>query len=103
MGVLDRIEVIRDLGPGFKEYSKKNDLHRPPYIYQVPLSFIPGLGKKAIEKLLNHFETEMNILHKVSFDDIDAVMGERVARNIIAARSGKMKMQEGGGRNIRKG
>lgn len=47
--------------------------------------------------MLNHFETEMNILHKLSFDDLEAVVGEKNARNIINAREGKMKVQEGGG------
>lgn len=54
-------------------------------------------GTKTIEKMLDHFETEMNILHKLSFDDLEAVVGEKNARNIINAREGKMKVQEGGG------
>ena len=29
------------------------------YIYQIPLGFIPGLGPKAIEKLLSNFGTEI--------------------------------------------
>ena len=91
MGVFDRIQVIKD-----KEKSK-SPTSRPPYNYQVPLTFIPGLGGKTIEKLLNNFETEMNILHKLSFDDIEAVVGEKNAKNIINAREGKMRIQEGGG------
>ena len=91
MGVFDRIQIIKD-----KEKSK-SPTNRPPYNYQVPLTFIPGLGGKTIEKLLNNFETEMNILHKLSFDDIEAVVGEKNARNIINAREGKMRIQEGGG------
>ena len=95
MGVYDRIQIIKD-----KEESKSPE-NRPEYVYQIPLTFIPGLGNKTIEKLLGHFETEMNILHKLSFDDLEAVVGEKNARNIINAREGKMKVQEGGGRNIR--
>ena len=30
---------------------------------------MPGLGGKTIDKLLANFETEMNILHKLSEDD----------------------------------
>ena len=59
MGVLDRIEIIKD-----KKETKSPEF-RPPYKYQIPLSFIPGLGTKTIEKLLDKFETEMNILHKL--------------------------------------
>ncbi len=91
MGVFDRIEVIKD-----KKESKSPE-DRPPYIYQVPLTFIPGLGGKTIDKLLNHFETEMNILHKLSKDDIEQVVGEKNATNIILAREGKLGIQEGGG------
>lgn len=91
MGVYDRIQIIKD-----KKESKSPE-NRPEYVYQIPLSFIPGLGNKTIEKMLDHFETEMNILHKLSFDDLEAVIGEKNARNIIKAREGKMNIQAGGG------
>ena len=90
-GVFDRIELIKD-----KDETKSPE-NRPPYIYQVPLSFIPGVGGKTVEKLLNHFETEMNILHKAGEDDIEAVVGEKIAKNIINAREGNMKVHSGGG------
>ncbi len=90
-GVFDRIELIQDKP---KSKSPKN---RPPYIYQVPLQFIPGVGGKTIDKLLDNFETEMNILHKLSKDDIEAVVGEKVAKNIINAKEGKMSIHSGGG------
>lgn len=91
MGVLDRILTICD-----KKVSK-SPASRPPYIYQVPLSFVPGLGGKTIDKLLDKFNTEMTILHKLSKDDLEAVVGEKVANNIIAAREGKVYIQSGGG------
>lgn len=91
MGVFDRIEVIKD-----KE-TTQSPKNRPPYIYQVPLTFIPGLGGKTINKLLDAFDTEMNILHKLSKDDIEAIVGEKIATNIIAAREGKLGIQAGGG------
>lgn len=75
---------------------------RPPYIYQIPLNFIPGVGGKTIEKLLDNFETEMNILHKLSEDDIEAVVGEKVAKHIVNARAGNMKVESGGGGNYGK-
>ena len=91
MGVYDRIEIIKDKETSI---SPKN---RPEYIYQIPLSFIPGVGKKSLEKLLDTFDTEMNIIHNLSKDDIEAVVGEKVANNIISARDGKIKIQAGGG------
>ena len=95
-GVFDRIELIKD-----KE-TTKSPANRPPYIYQIPLNFIPGVGGKTIEKLLSTFETEMNILHKLSEDDIEAIVGEKVAKNIVSAREGKAKVESGGGGNYGK-
>ena len=90
-GVFDRIELIKD-----KEQSK-SPKNRPQYIYQVPLSFIPGVGSKTIEKLLNTFETEMNILHNLSKDDIEAVVGEKAANSIDSAIHGNCQVHSGGG------
>ena len=90
-GVFDRIELIKD------KAESKSPKNRPPYIYQVPLSFIPGLGAKTIDKLLENFGTEMTILHKLSEDDIEAVVGEKVADAIIASREGKLQIHAGGG------
>ena len=44
----------------------------------------------------------MNILHKLSEDDIEAVVGEKVAKNIENARNGKAKVAAGGGGNYGK-
>ena len=91
MGVFDRIEYIKD------KKETKSPSFRPPYIYQIPLTFIPGVGGKTIEKLLSNFETEMNILHKLSKDDIEGVVGEKMANVIVNARSGNINIQSGGG------
>ena len=91
MGVFDRIEIIKD------KPTTKSPANRPPYVYQIPLTFIPGVGGKTIDKLLNQFGTEMTILHKLSDDDIEAVVGEKIAKNIINAREGKIHIVEGGG------
>lgn len=95
-GVFDRIELIKD------KKETKSPENRPPYIYQVPLGFIPGVGGKTIEKLLSSFETEMNILHRLTKDDIEAVVGEKVANAIEKARTGNAKVQSGGGGNYGK-
>lgn len=91
MGVYDRIEIIKD-----RKHAESPEF-RPKYVYQYPLTFIPGVGGKTIDKLLEHFGTEMTILHQLSNDDIEAVVGKKVAKNIIAARDGKMHIVEGGG------
>lgn len=91
MGVFDRIEIIKD------KNTTQSPNFRPPYIYQIPLTFMPGLGTKTIDKLLNNFHTEMTILHKLSKDDIEAVVGEKIANTVIAAREGNVTIQSGGG------
>lgn len=91
MGVLDRIMTISD------KKKSESPANRPPYVYQVPLTFVPGIGNKTIDKLLTTFGNEMNILHKLSEDDIEAVVGEKVAKTIVAARAGKVHIQAGGG------
>ena len=90
-GVFDRIELIKDKN---ESTSPEN---RPPYVYQIPLSFVPGVGGKTVEKLLEAFGTEMTILHKLSYDDIEAVCGAKVADAIVKAREGKMAISSGGG------
>ena len=89
--IYDRVVLLRD-----KKVSKSPN-NRAPYIYQIPLTFIPGLGGKTIDKLLNIFGTEMTILHKITDDDIEGAIGEKIAKNIINARNGNIHISEGGG------
>ena len=90
MGVYDRIEIIKDQDSLSPE-------ERPKYNYQIPLQFMPGVGGKTIEKLLDTFKTEMTILHKVSKDDIEAVIGSKQAAIIDEARRGNLHIHAGGG------
>jgi uncharacterized protein (TIGR00375 family) len=90
-GVMDRIMDIADRSePVLPEY-------RPPYHYQVPLEFIPGLGKRKLEQLLSAFGTEMNILHRTSEEELAAVAGADIARSIRQAREGTLALAAGGG------
>lgn len=90
-GVMDRILQIADCE------SPIIPSHRPPYIYQVPLEFLPGLGGKKLNKLLEAFGTEMNILHRVSFDQLCSVVEHQLAEHIVAAREGRLLLSTGGG------
>lgn len=90
-GVLDRIHSIGDR----KETMIPS--HRPPYHYQVPLEFIPGLGPAKLNLLLEAFGTEMNILHRVSQLELVEVVGEELAALICEARSGSLSLSPGGG------
>ncbi|WP_082233928.1 TIGR00375 family protein [Halobacillus massiliensis] len=87
-GVSDRIE---ELSNGF------SPPRRPPYIYQVPLDYLPGVGKKTYEKLLDAFGTEMAVLHEASYSNLCEVVTKQVAESITLMRAGKLKIESGGG------
>lgn len=95
MGVYDRIEIIKD-------QESKSPEFRPDYIYQVPLQFIPGVGGKSIDKLLDVFGTEMNILNRITVDDLESVVGEKLAKVIDVSRKGNVNIRAGGGGNYGK-
>ncbi|PKG21883.1 endonuclease Q family protein [Niallia nealsonii] len=89
---------IKGVASRIKELSNsKTEIARPPYIHQVPLEFIPGLGKKTLEKLLSYFSTEMQIIHEVPEEKLKTVIPEKVAEYIVAARIGKLLFSVGGG------
>lgn len=87
-GVKERIEELKtkDRGP-----------ERPPYIHQVPLDFLPTLGPKTLEKLLHAFQTEMNIIHHITLDELKRIVPSKLAEAIIANRNGELMITAGGG------
>lgn len=70
---------------------------RPPYIYQVPLEYLPGLGPKTYETLMKYFSTEMNVIHSVSYEQLIEVVRPDIAQMIIDMRAGKLAIDAGGG------
>lgn len=90
-GVFDRIVEIGDYQQSLPPP------HRPSYFHQVPLEFVPGVGKKTLDRLFSYFGTEMNILHKASYQEISQVVGFEIAQDIILARKGLLKLSPGGG------
>ncbi|MEH7120072.1 endonuclease Q family protein [Neobacillus vireti] len=70
---------------------------RPPYVHQVPLEFIPGLGPRLLEKLVNHFGSEMAILHEVPYEALTEVVPAKIADLIMKAREGNINLTAGGG------
>lgn len=89
-GVYDRLLEIADTVQGPVP-------GRPPYVHQVPLRFIPGLGPATIGKLVSRFGTHMEILHRAAYDDLAAVVGENLAQRILRAREGKPVIRHGAG------
>lgn len=90
VGVKDRLEVIKDR-------KEPRMTGRAPYYYQIPLEFLPKVGPKTIDKLIEKFGNEMKILQDATFEDLAAVVKEEIAKNIILAREGKLGIEAGGG------
>lgn len=88
-GVLDRLASIADRPLIFSSDSR--------YIYQVPLSDLPGVGPKLYKRLLNTFGTEMAVLHEAGREELVSLAGEKVADWILGSRRGKLIFQAGGG------
>ncbi len=88
-GVADRIMELKTAECALAD--------RPPYVHQVPLEFIPGLGPKILERLLDHFGTEMDILHRVPKEALEEVIPDKLAMLIVKARSGRLSLKAGGG------
>ncbi len=90
VGVKDRIEEIKDR-------KIPDTASHAPYHYQVPLEFLPGVGPKTIDKLIEHFGNEMNVLHKSTPEELRGVVKDSVAESIILAREGRIGIGAGGG------
>jgi uncharacterized protein (TIGR00375 family) len=88
-GVFERLTELKD--------NIKQREARPPYIHQVPLEFLPGVGPKTLGKLRDYFGTDMDILHHVPEEAIREVVGKKIADYIIKARSGNLELHPGGG------
>lgn len=88
-GVYDRIKELAN--------ANGDKVDRPAYMYQVPLEYLPSLGPKTYKKLLEKFNTEMNIIHHVPLNRLKEVVPEKLALAIIQMRNGELMITAGGG------
>ncbi|SFA72610.1 TIGR00375 family protein [Lentibacillus halodurans] len=88
-GVYDRIQELKS--------DDRDKRDRPHYLYQVPLEYLPALGPKTFAKLLEHFQTEMNVIHHATFAELKKIIPEKLATSIIKMREGKLSIKAGGG------
>ena len=95
MGVKDRILDIADQKINHPD-------HRGEYIYQIPLLDIPGIGDKTLQKLLNEFGNEMEVIHHTDLSELKKVLNSSLAKKIDKARKGEAKILSGGGGNYGK-
>ncbi|ARI77177.1 endonuclease Q family protein [Halobacillus mangrovi] len=92
-------KIVKGVSERIRELSnmKGQQRTRPDYYYQVPLSSLPGVGKKTYERLLESFTSEMDIIHRIPYSELVTVVNEKVADFILAMRVGKLRFQPGGG------
>lgn len=90
-GVLDRIHEIGD------RPQPSHPDHRPPYHYQIPLQFVPGVGPRTLDLLIQRFGSEMAVLHDAGREELSQVVGWEVSGRIVLAREGRLTLQAGGG------
>ena len=90
-GVLDRVRAIADRS------APESPEHRPDYHYQVPLSFVPGLTRSGLSRLIARFGSEMAVLHQARPEELAALVGFEVARALVEAREGRLILESGGG------
>lgn len=89
-GVKERIDELADQDQIIPD-------SKPPYIYQVPLETLPGIGPKLLQKLVETFGNEMNVLHYAPEKALVKVAGMSVTSYILAARNGTISVEIGGG------
>jgi uncharacterized protein (TIGR00375 family) len=89
-GVQDRLSALADrpLGDGPP---------RPPYVPQVPLRMLPGLGPRRLARLTERFGSELAVLHEVPEHQLLDTVEPHLASLIIAARTGNLAVEPGGG------
>ncbi len=91
--------LVRGVSERIKDLSgpSEPDVGRPPYIHQVPLDYIPGLGPKTLARLRDELHHDMYIIHEADFNQLKKASNEKIARKILDLREGKMSIQAGGG------
>ncbi|MEG0471701.1 MAG: endonuclease Q family protein [Solibacillus sp.] len=92
-------QIIKGVAKRIQDLSSEHSTERkrPPYVHQVPLDFIPGIGPKLMGKLLAAFGTEMDILHHVTVVQLATVVPQKIAERIDLARTGQLHFAVGGG------
>ena len=91
VGVADRLDEVADRPPTFIQP------HRPPYFHQVPLEYVPGVGRRTLDRLIAAFGSEMRVLHDAGREELSRVVPAHIADAIVAAREGRLRLVEGGG------
>ncbi|GAA0458531.1 endonuclease Q family protein [Alkalibacillus silvisoli] len=90
-GVSKRIEEIS------QTHGPTTPVDRPPYIHQVPLTYVPGIGHKTLEQLREKLHHDMYIIHHATIEELTEVANESIAQQILNLRKGLRQVVPGGG------
>ena len=87
-GVWDRAEIMEKVD---------RPRSRPPYVHQVPLSTLPGIGPQTRGLLLKELGSEHRVLHEADLSEVEMAGGIRARRAVDGFRQGQLSFREGGG------
>ncbi len=95
VGVLDRISWLAD-------NCDINASNHPGgrfdnYIYQVPLSDLPGIGDSTYWTLIESIGSEMKVIHQSTYDELIQLVSPKIADLILKSRTGELSIVPGGG------
>ncbi|MFD2208991.1 endonuclease Q family protein [Virgibacillus halophilus] len=97
-GECGSVNIIKGVSDRIKELADASDrVKRPPYLYQVPLEYLPKLGPKTFAKLLKRFGTEMQVIHYAAQTELAEVLPPKIVEMIMQMRKGKLAIHAGGG------
>ncbi|MDR2007262.1 MAG: endonuclease Q family protein [Acidaminococcales bacterium] len=89
-GVKQRIDEIADCPEG--EFTRR----KPGYHYHCPLSELPGVGVKTLQKVYCGKLTDIEIMYKSDARQVENLLGKRVSAVIEKAVSQKLRISGGG-------
>lgn len=99
IGVLHRVEELADRKDGFVRKDAPKTYHLIPLSEIIATVLQKGIATKAVweayNPLIEKFGTELNILIRVSFDDLKKVCDERIAKLIIDLRERTIRINPG--------
>ncbi|MET3682395.1 uncharacterized protein (TIGR00375 family) [Alkalibacillus flavidus] len=70
---------------------------RPPYINQIPLHYVPGIGSALLKRLREQLHHDMYVIHEASLDELQSIVKPSIASRIMQLRKGELTVSPGGG------
>lgn len=99
IGVQNRIEQLADRPEGFVKKDAKKFYSLIPLAEIISLILKKGVSTKTVmqeyTKLISKFNTELNILMNISFNELKKETQEKIAEAIIKIRQGNVKYKPG--------